>query len=80
MFLVLPKNSTLKNTGLILCSDSLLNEIFQRLFLASLQTICIDYHNKLSVLEGEKFDLERNTLLRDLEVNTRRGAPFKRIV
>lgn len=37
-------------------------------FLAELQTICSAYWNKICVLEGDKFDLERKNRMKDFEV------------
>ncbi len=39
---------------------------------AELQTICKEFHKRISVLEGDKYDLEWKNKMKNLEVNTAR--------
>ena len=41
--------------------------------LAELAAICKDYNNRIFILEGEKWDLERSTKVKHLEVNGTRS-------
>lgn len=40
------------------------------MFLADLQSICTQYHNKVAKLEEDKYDLEISIMMKTLEVNS----------
>lgn len=43
--------------------------ILLAVFLADLQSICTQFHNKVAKLEEDKYDLEISIMMRTLEVN-----------